>query len=169
VRHDDARQERSERHWQHQAAEDGMRFGGLLLDLFERGLPARLVTTGGRIHSGLISAVGSDFCAITAPERSTVLVSLTTISAVQLEGAPRSFPGASDRNVGEEPQRLEHVLGELATSRSPLRFAVNGSAELRSGELTAIGQDVAVFAMGRPATTTLFVPLGHLSEISLAD
>jgi len=52
---------RARERWLHTAAEADATFGGVLIDLAERGTAVAVSTSGGRRHHGGIEVIGADF------------------------------------------------------------------------------------------------------------
>jgi hypothetical protein len=167
ARLEQARAARQARRWQEDLTADEAKFSGLLNDLAERRSLVSISTEGGRRLTGSIHELGSDFVAISNIGQSPVYVRLHAVIAVEVDGSPRNLGAPSDRDQ-EGLRNLDMVINELATDKTPIRFATKNAVELRTAKLTSSGIDVVTLELTGPPTRTLFVATEQLSEIAIA-
>jgi hypothetical protein len=165
ARVDGSAEARSRERWLRAAAEADATFGGMLLDLAERGQPVAVATTAARRHHGTITAIGLDFVALRAISALEVLLPLRALTSV------RSAPGA-DAAMGERivtsELRLRDVLGELAVERTRVLLVTGTASDSVAGELRSVGQDVVVLRLDGEPAGSAYVPLSAVGEVGLA-
>src|SRR5688500_9679971 len=71
---DAAASSRARERWLRAAADEEATFGGVLLDLAERGAPVVVAGRAGRRHRGVVRAVGADFCLLRSADGGEVLL-----------------------------------------------------------------------------------------------
>jgi hypothetical protein len=162
-----ARAARQNRLRQAELAADEAKFSGLLTDLAERRSLVSITTEGGRRLTGSIQELGSDFVAISNIAQAPTFVRMPAIIAVEVDGTPRDIGTPSDRST-DALRSLDMVISELASERTPVRFATKNAIELRTAKLTASGVDVVTLELTGPPVRTLFVASEQLSEIAIA-
>ena len=156
---------RSRERWLRAAAEADATFGGVLLDLAERGQPLVATTTAGRRHRGTITAVGLDFVALRTASGAEVLLSLRALAT--LRTAPSADVALGERVVTSD-LRLREVLGELAAERSRVLLVPAAAQDAVAGELRTVGQDVVTVRMDANPTATAYLPLASIGEVGLS-
>jgi hypothetical protein len=158
-------EERSRQRWLRQQAEQSAAFAGTLLALLERGVPVACATTSGALHRGRLTGVSGTVLALrTAGGR--VWIRLDAITTVQAEHGHHLPPADDDRALPEDGG-LAAILAALAEDRPRLTLRFAGAAHPVTGELRAVGADVATLAGGD--RTTSYVRLASVTEVSLLE
>lgn len=147
---------------------------GLCLDLAEAARPVLARTTAGRVHRGVLVAVGADFAALRSAAGEATF--LPVASLAWLRPAPGGWTGAPARTGaaagGRQPPlaaRLVDVLTGLAADRPRVRLVVAGDPDVWAGRLRGCGADVlSVELAGEPAVTG-WAPLASVVELHLVD
>lgn len=155
---------RARERWLHTAAEADATFGGVLLDLAERGAAVAVSTSGGRRHHGGIEVIGADFLALRLASGSEILVALAAVDAVRT--APLVETALGERVVTTE-LRLVDVLAELGAERARVLLVPADGAESVAGEIRAVGRDVVTIRMDGDPPATAYVPLAAIAEVAL--
>lgn len=155
---------RTRERWLHAAAEADATFGGVLLDLAERGTAVAVSTSGGRRHHGAIEVIGADFVALRLASGAEVLLALATVGAVRT--APLVDAALGERVVTTE-LRLVDVLAELGAERARVLLVPADGAESVAGEVRAVGRDVVTIRTDGEPPATAYVPLGAIAEVAL--
>ena len=162
-----ARQRSGERMLRQAAAEEAT-FAGVLVDLAERGERVAVRTVGGRVHRGVVRAVGRDFAVVQSETRTStdtggprVFVRLAAVTSVRTTDTPADVTG--DRRPPLDTS-LAAVLGGLAPDRPRVQVGVAGEGAYITGELVSAGFDVLV--LRRPTTVT---PVGAIAEVVVLD
>jgi hypothetical protein len=153
---------RARERWLRAAAEADATVAGVLLDLAERHVAVAVSTTAGRRHQGVIGVIGADFVAVRTAGGAEVLVALAAIGSVRT--GPLVAPAVGERIVTTE-LRLTEVLAELAVERSRVLLVTAG--DLVAGELRAVGYDVVTIRTDAEPSTTAYVPMAGVAEVSL--
>jgi len=179
VRVRDAVDARQRQRWLSQQAQDEAAFTSLLLGLAEQAVVVIATTTGARRHIGQVEAIGTDFVALTTTGARTTLLSLGAIAAVRVANASErsrrgdlrrpglpadARPGSSTRIVGVT---MADVIAH-AVERRPRIQVFAGAAQL-SGELRAVGADVATLHTDSDPPGLAYVRLASVSELSFLD
>ncbi len=157
-----------------QLAADEATLLGLCLDLAESGRPVLARTTEGRVHRGVLVAVGADFVAVRSPTGDATFLPVGHLA--WLRPAPGTWAGAPARGGeaagGRTPPlaaRLVDVLTGLAGDRPRVRLVVAGDPDVWSGRLRGCGADVlSVEQAGEPRLVG-WIPLGQVTEVGLVD
>lgn len=158
-----------------QAAAEEATFAGVLVDLAERGDRVAVRTAAGRVHRGVLRAVGRDFAVVqpdgragsSGDSRPPVFVRLAAVTSVGTVDAPTGATGAIGATGDRRPPleaSLAAVLGGLAPDRPQVQVGVAGDSAFVAGELVSAGFDVVV--LRRPAAV---VPVAAITEIVLLD
>jgi hypothetical protein len=155
---------RARERWLHTAAEADATFGGVLIDLAERGTAVAVSTSGGRRHHGGIEVIGADFIALRLASGAELLLALSVVDAVRT--APLVEAALGERVVTTE-LRLADVLAELGAERTRVLLVPADGAESVAGELRAVGRDVVTIRMDGDPPATAYVPLGAIAEVAL--
>lgn len=146
-----------------QAAEEDASFAGTLLDLAEQAGTVAITTVKDVTHAGPIVAVGADFVGVRTLGDRVVLITFATIADVSPTVTMRAT------TLGERGAALLEVsLAEMLTSAAAVRSKVGMRCGDRvlSGELYALGTDVATVMSPGPPTRTSYVVLSSISEVS---
>ena len=154
---------RARERWLHAAAEGDATFSGVLLDLAERRAAISVSTSGRRRHHGRVEVIGTDFLSLRSGAGPEVLLALRTITAVRTSLA--------DQSVGERVVTtdllLAEVLAELSAERARVLLVPSDGADVVAGELRAVGRDVVTVRTEGDPSTTAYVPLRSIAEVSL--
>lgn len=164
ARVDDSAAGRAKERWLQAAAEADATFGGVLLDLAERGGAVTVGLAAGRRHQGVVEVIGGDFAALRLAQGGEVLVTMAAIASVRT--APRADQALGER-VTTTGLRLADVLAELAAERARVLLVTDGGADSVAGELRAVGRDVITLRADGEPTTTAYVRLGAVAEVVL--
>jgi len=164
ARVDDSAAGRARERWLQTAAEADATFGGVLLDLAERGGPITLGLTGGRRHRGQLVAVGADFVAVALAAGGEVLIARGAIAS--LRASPRSDAALGEQAVTTD-LRLGDVLAELAAERSRVLLLLGDRGDPVGGEARAAGRDVLTVRVDGDPPALTYVPLGAITEVVL--
>ena len=161
----EAARERSADRLLRQAAAEEATFAGVLVDLAERGERVAVRTAGGRVHRGVVRAVGLDFVVV-QPEAGDgdgppVFVRLAAVTSVRTEDTPADVTGNRRPPLAAS---LAAVLGGLAPDRPHVQVGIAGEGAYISGELVSAGFDVLVL---RQPTTV--VPIEAIIEVVVLD
>lgn len=112
-------------------------WAGTLVDLTEASSPVTLCVGAARL-SGILQAVGSDFCVLKGPRR-PVLVPIARIAAVWPEATTHAPPAGGRFPTLE--LSMAAALSMLAEERAPVTVKLAGGHQV-SGDLLAVGEDV---------------------------
>jgi hypothetical protein len=163
ARVDQAAMERSRERWLREVADQEATLAGTLLDLGERGVGVTVRTRAGRAHHGTVEVVGSGFVAVRLRSGAVTLVRMEAISVVRT--APAEELTLGDRGVRSE-LGFDDVLRELAADRERVLLVAGDGADVASGELRAVGLDVAV-VRGEGPPSSVYVPLAAITEVTV--
>ena len=162
---DTARSRIRERWLRQQAAEDA-RFTGVALDLAERGTAVTVRTTTGRTMHGVIVTVARDFLVLRHHGGSVTFLASPAVATVRPEPGHPGGEAASERGAPVDAG-LADVLAGLSGDRPRVRMVVAGSGEAVTGQLRAVGADVATLRLDGQPPATMYVQLGSLCELTL--
>jgi len=168
IRAADAVQARArERSLRQQATEEAT-FHGLLVDLAEARADVTVRTRTGRAVQGRIMILGRDFLGIRVANGSLTLVALGAVSSVRRRPGSHVADTAGARPL---PGRLSLAayLSGLAPERPRIAAVVDGEPAMLSGQLQACGTDVVTLRVDGSPTTTVYVALSSVSELTLAS
>lgn len=163
-----AARERSQARVLRQVAEESATFAGVALDLAERGevIVARMAT--GRAHRGRLLAVGRDFVVVRDTPGPPVLLAMAGIAALRPQplGRPTDTAGARrpPLDVG-----LAVLLAGLAADRPRIQVMAVGDSQPLSGELRAVGLDVATLRLDGEGKNLAHLRIANLAEVVLVD
>jgi hypothetical protein len=166
ARVDDAVTSRTRERWLRQQAAEGARFAGVALDLAERGGGVVIRTGTGRTLHGRIVALARDFCVVRHDGGAATFVALAAVATLRPEPGSQAREAASER-AGALDADLADVLAGLAGDRPRVRIVVEGGGEAITGELRAVGVDVASVRLDGEPPQTVYVQLGSLRELTL--
>jgi hypothetical protein len=164
ARVDEAVQRRTRERWLRHQADQAATFTGVLVDLAERGAPVALQLLGGTSVVGALRTIGADFCALRVAG-TTSLVVLDAVSTVR--GAPASSSLSGDRVTACE-LRFVDVVSELANDRERVHVVPAGAGAPLTGQLRAVGQDIATIRCDGDPPATVYVRLAAVGHLSLA-
>lgn len=147
---------------------------GLCLDLAEGSHPILIRTTEGRLHRGRLVAVGADFVALRGATGEAVFFPVTALAWLRPApgasiGAPARGGNAAGKRTPPLQARLVDVLTGLAADRPRVRLVVTGDPDVWVGRLRACGADVLSVELAGELNLTAWVPMDHVSELSLVD
>ncbi len=163
ARAEDAAGARARERWLRQAATEEASMAGVLTDLAERCLPVVVQTVAGRCHTGVVTAVGRDFCVVSVASGRQVLVALSALAAVRPEGGAAVPVGDRVLAPGLE---LGEALFALAGER-PHAHVVTAAGDGIRGEVRSVGRDVLTFRLDGADRRTVYVPLAAVTEVAL--
>lgn len=157
--------DRTRRRWLAQQAREEAEFAGTLRALSERGAAVVLGTEAGRRHHCRIVGLGRDVCALETLDRRPVWVRLDAITMVRPEAGLDHTP-AADARVERQDLDFVEVLARLAEERPSVQLVTRGSPTVVTGELRAVGADVATVVEGE-TRTICYVRVPSLVEVSV--
>jgi hypothetical protein len=147
---------------------------GLCLDLAEARRPILARTAQGRVHRGVLVAVGADFVAVRGATGDALFLSLTHLA--WLRPAPGGWAGAPARSgaaAGDRKPplaaRLVDVLTGLAADRPRVRLLLAGDPDVWAGRLRGCGTDVLSVELSGEPKVIGWAPLGQVTEVGLVD
>lgn len=123
-----------------QAATEGARMVGTLVDLAETARPVVVRTSPGRILQGVVRLVAADFCVLATGQSGDVWISLSAITTVRPGDGGRHGPAIGDRPAVD--LLLVEALGRVVPERPRVSMVLDGGDSV-SGELRSVGEDVA--------------------------
>ena len=166
ARVDEAARSRTRERWLRQQAVEDAHFAGVALDLAERGVGVVVRTTTGRSLHGRIVAVARDFCVVRPEGGTATFVALAAVASVRPDPAERATEASSARPAPVDAS-LADVLARLVGDRPRVRMVVEGGGEAVTGDLRAVGADVATVRLDGAPGTTVYVHLRALRELTL--
>lgn len=147
---------------------------GLCLDLAEAGRPILGRTVEGRVHRGVLVAVGADFVAIRSGIGDATFLPVAHLA--WLRPAPGAWAGAPARSgaaAGDRKPplaaRLVDVLTGLAADRPRVRLLLAGDPDVWAGRLWGCGTDVLSVELPGDPKVIGWAPLGQVTEVGLVD
>lgn len=163
-----AARERSQTRVLRQVAEESATFAGVALDLAERGDPVVARTSTGRAHRGRVLAVGRDFVVVREAPKPPVLLSVAGITSLRPQSTAR--PGDTS---GARPAPLDVtlavLLAGLSAHRPRIQVMAGGDPQPLSGELRAVGLDVATLRLDGAGQALAHLRMANLAEVVLVD
>lgn len=144
-----------------QAAEEGARLVGTLLDLAERGSGVSIRTEAGRAHHGAVRLVAGDFCVL-GTEAGDVWLALAGITTVRPQPGERHAPASGDR--GALDLLLVEALARVAPERPRVALVTSGG-ETVAGELRAVGEDVVTLRLDGDPRSVCYVSASAIREV----
>jgi hypothetical protein len=144
-----------------QAAEEGARLAGTLVDLAERGSGVTIRTEAGRAHHGAVRVVATDFCVV-GTEAGDVWVALAGIVTVRPHPGERHAPATGDRTSLD--LLLVEALARVAPER-PRVALVTAGGEATAGELRAVGEDVVTLRLDGDPRAVCYVSASAIREV----
>lgn len=144
-----------------QAAEEGARLTGTLVDLGERGSLVTIRTAAGRSHHGGIRMVGTDFCVVGA-DAGDVWLALDGVTTVRPHAGERHPAATGDR--GAVDLLLVEALARVAPER-PRVALVTSAGETVAGELRAVGEDVVTLRLDGDPRSVCYVSAASIREV----
>jgi hypothetical protein len=168
VRAADAVDSRVRERWLRSQAAESSTWTGILVTLAEAVTPVVVTTSAGRRHTGLVTTVGDDFIGVRRAEEQLTLLAMGAIASVEPLGRGQTTPVDGEANHSSPVSvTLRDVLERAAGDRPRLILTAGGTRV--TGQLLAVGADVAtVRADGDPPRLT-YVSLVSVSEASLLD
>jgi hypothetical protein len=165
VRVDGAAAARAREGFLRRTAPEEATFGGVLVDLAERGAPVLVVGTGGRRHRGVLGAVGADFVGLRTSGGRDVLLAHRGIASVMPDG--RGTEATGDRATSL-PFGLGEALAVLAEDRVRVLVVTVPGDEGLAGMLASVGRDVVAVQLDGTDRRTAYVALASIAEVSVA-
>lgn len=146
-----------------QAAEDST-MAGTLLDLAESGQAVGVRTVTGQRHQGVVAGLGRDFCLLRPAHGRSMYVTLAAIASVRVAaGARAGDPGTRAPAVD---RTLREVLAFIVPERPRVTLRTVGDSAPVTGELRAVGVDLATVRLDGPEQGTCYLPLDALAEVA---
>jgi hypothetical protein len=144
-----------------QAAEEGARLAGTLVDLAERGSGVTMRTDSGRVHHGVVRLVAADFCVV-GTESGDVWLALGAVTTIRPHPDERHPPATGDRAAID--LLLIEALARVAPER-PRVALVTAGGEALAGELRAVGQDVLTLRLDGDPGGVCYVSASAIREV----
>lgn len=144
-----------------QAAEEGARFAGTLLDLAERGSAVTLRTATGRSHHGFVRLVASDFCVL-GGSSGDVWLAIDGLVTIRPHPGERHAPATGDRTAID--LLLVEALARAATDRPRVAVVTRGGDAV-AGELRAVGADVVTIRLDGDPRALCYVAAAAIYEV----
>lgn len=163
-RTDDAARTRARERWLRQQAEEEGTFGGVLLDLAERGSALVAHGVAERRHRGHLRAVAADFCVLRTVAGTDVLLAYRALAIVRPQ--PREATVVGDRVLTTERSLADALVGLAADRPRVLVVTVGGDSV--TGDLRAVGTDVITVRTDGEGRGDVYVALSAVAEVSLA-
>jgi len=165
----DAATERAKARILRRAAEESATFAGVAVELAERAEVVVARMTTGRSHRGTVLAVGRDFLVLGDPPGPPALLAMAAVAWLRPQPtARRPVDTAGDRRAPLDVA-LAVLLAGLAGDRPRVQMVASGDAQLLSGELRAVGLDVATLRLDGEQTALAYVRISGLAEVILVD
>jgi hypothetical protein len=144
-----------------QAAEEGARLTGALVDLAERGSTVTVRTQAGRSHHGAVRLVAGDFCVV-GTEAGDVWLAFEAVTTVRPTPDERHTPPTGDRTALD--LLLVEALARVAPERPRVAFVLVGG-ETVAGELRAVGEDVVTLRLDGDPRGVCYVSASAIREV----
>lgn len=163
ARVEDSARRRTRERWLRQQAEEEGKLVGVLVDLGERAVPVAVHTEWGRMHHGMVRAVGADFLLLSRGHANGVFVALHAVASVRT--GPGEPPTIGDRVVRTRLSIAEVVV-RFAAHRERVSLVTGGDGQVISGTVRSVGQDVVTVGLdGSDRAPVAYVPLTAIREI----
>lgn len=137
----------------------------MLSTLAERRARVLLTLESGRRHEGRIAGLGRDVCALETAEGGRVWARLDAIAVLRPEDA-LDHAAAGDARGQRDDLDFVQVLARLAEERPVVQLGLRATPTALTGELRAVGADVATLLEGR-RRAPCYVRLPSIAEVSL--
>lgn len=165
---DRSAEERSQARVLRQVAEESATFVGVAVDLAERGDSIVARTATGRSHRGRVLAVGRDFLVLRDAPCPPVVLATAGVASLRPQLLGRSIDTAGSRRPPLDVD-LAVLLAGLAGDRPRVQVMAVGDHQPLSGELRAVGLDVATIRLDGEGRNLAYVRLANLAEVVLID
>lgn len=147
---------------------------GLCLDLAEGGRAVLARTREGRVHRGVLVAVGADFVAMRSGSGDATFLPVGWLAWLRpAPGAWRGAPARGGAAAGDRTPplaaRLVDVLTGLAGNRPRVRLVLAGDPDVWAGRLLTCGADVLSVELPGDPRGTGWAPLAQVTEVGLFD
>ena len=163
ARVEDSARRRTRERWLRQQAEEEGNLVGVLVDLGERAVPVAVHSAYGRMHHGVVRAVGADFLLLNPDRATSVFVALHAVASIRT--GPGQPPAVGDRLVRTRLSIVE-VLVRFAADRERVSLVTGGDGQSISGTVRSVGQDVVTVGLdGSDRAGAAYVPLAAIREI----
>lgn len=165
ARIESAARSRSETSLRQYAALQASSLAGIACVAASSGVEVGLQTSrhGGPLRT-VIKGVGADYIDTQLQSGVRALVALSAISSIEVDAQWTSLV-ADDATTNSNEATLASVLDKMSENRPALSVYDFGSASPKSGELIAVGEDIAVLSpAGQPNATTA-MPLRAIAEV----
>ncbi|HUQ62662.1 MAG TPA: hypothetical protein VM121_02775 [Acidimicrobiales bacterium] len=156
--------------WLRTQAVESSTLAGTLVALAEQSAAVVVTTSTGRHHAGCVTMVGADFLAVQRNERIS-LISFAALASVEPSEPARAVP------IEGEPRPTSPNAPTAATLTDVLARAVGDRRRLMlyagdtrvTGQLLAIGADIATVRTDGDPAGLAYVPVASVSEASFLD
>ena len=159
-----AARDRSARRWLQQQAFEEAQLSGVLLSAAEQHAVVTLRTSAGRSYTGLVTAVGADFCGLRTAD-ADVYVRLAAVTLIQPDRSLETLPAGDDRR-GTLDLTFNEFLAGHAPERPDVALVCAGQPQSIPGRLLAVGIDVASLEVD-DRRAIAYVALASVTEASL--
>jgi hypothetical protein len=161
ARADEAARARSRERWLRQQTTEQATLAGTLVELAERGCPVTVRIANGRVHSGTIIAVGTDFGLV----RAGVDAYLALDGIAWIRPTDPDVPPATGERAAALDLTMVELLHRVAPERPRVLLSLRGDPEPVTGQLIAVGVDVLTLRMDSARRRgTCFVPAAAVWE-----
>lgn len=165
----EAARERTRQRWLREAAEDEATLVGTLVLLAETRERVALHVAAGRVHRGVLSAVGRDFVVVRDESERPTLVALAALTSVRSASSRSIRTDVAGAQPAPVEASLRAVLNGVADERPMVQVGVRGEAPLVLGTLRSVGVDVMSVQLTGAEAAVVVVPLTAVSEVVLLD
>lgn len=155
---------RSEQQARLQRATEVATWTGTLRDLAERASPLVVRTAGDRVHHGRLVAVGIDHVAVAVPDAMVVLIATDTLRSIRLAPGHRAPVATGDRERSQDRTLIE-ALDFLIEERRDVVIRLRQSADLLTGQIVGLGDDVVTMRFAHGEHGTVYLPTHAIGEV----
>jgi hypothetical protein len=149
--------------WLRTAAREEATFAGVLVDLAEGGHPVALETRSGRRHTGLVRSVTAEIVQVETGSDGTVLLRTAALVGLRAASPSRTVTGVA-RPLAH--LTLAEAIARFAEDRPRVAVVTAGGGTV-SGVLEAVGLDVLVVRPETQHSTTVYVPVDGVDEVTV--
>ena len=153
---------RARERWLRAAAAEDASLVGALLDLAEGAAPAVVATTAGRVHAGVVGAVGADVVVLRPPSGALVLVPLVAVAWVRPVTGPLPAGG---REAPAGPFLVDLLAG-VGERGDRVALWLEGGVTL-AGRLAGVGLDVVRLEPDGPDAGPTYVSVPSIREVAV--
>jgi hypothetical protein len=136
---------------------------GTLRDLAERQIVVNVRARSGRVHRGVLVAVGLDHVALRL-SGALVLVALDAVRTLRPEPGALAPPAMGDRASAQD-RTLAETFERLVEDRRAVVIVVADVDEPLHGDVVGLGEDVVTLRSSGADRATVYLPLGAIDEV----